>query len=258
MSHASAAALAPPPAPTRAASSPSMPAEWLEVAATTLHLRRGEWVGVLGPGTEPLALLYVAAGLLRSGVRSRRWLDVDGRDTEPPTIAFVPASWTTYACFTVGDVLHLAATRGARTNSSRPSALAVDRAERRRVRAMEWASLAGIERRHVRSLHPYARWRVGVAAAVAGGARWLCLELPPALPLPGSAREAALCAMVEALRGAGVTALLCGGLAGRLPVTRLHAVGSAPGALPVARVAELALPLRERHGAGVASLEGAV
>ncbi|HEX5581043.1 MAG TPA: ATP-binding cassette domain-containing protein [Gemmatimonadaceae bacterium] len=231
----------------------------LALGVTTLRVRRGEWVAVIGAGAGPLTLLRCAVGLVRPDTGRVRWLDDAGRDVVPPRVAMIHAGQSPYGCWSVRDALWAAAS----------SRTAVGRAERRVEQALRCCGLGAVADRLVAELEMLDRWRVSVAAAVAGGARWLLLELPPSASslasdreAPSSASHASLRRMAASLAALGIGATIAAAGAVPFPLHRrlvldeltVNGEGSADPVTALARVAEAGESAWEpRPGTGVAS-----
>ncbi|HEY0971291.1 MAG TPA: hypothetical protein VGE02_10040 [Gemmatimonadales bacterium] len=219
---------------------------------TTLGVRRGEWVAVTGVGTGPLTLLLCAAGLVRPDTGRVRWLDGVGREVGAPPVAIVHADAAPYDCWTVRDTLWAAA-----------PCCSFDRAERRVALALRCCSLESVADRRVVELDRVERWRVNVAAAIAGGAGWLFLE-PPSEPPPDALSTRSVASvqlMARSLVARGVGALVAAAAVVPFEVDRHVALATLGGegevsvdaAGALARVAESGGGAWERPGTGVAS-----
>lgn len=206
---------------------------------------RGALVAVDGGGLGARTLLRCLAGLATPDAGAITWRGPRGDRVPPPPRALVTAEWRPSAdCLTVRDVVEGAV----------PAGTWQAEADRGVARALEAAGLVVHAGRIAALLRPAARWRVGVAAALAGGAEWLLLE-PPAdaagdvAPREPEATAAALLAARHG--GATILAAVTPAVALRLPGARLllwrgGALARAPGAAAARRVAEWSAAGRRR------------
>ena len=181
----------------------------------SLVVDRGALVAVVGGGLGARTLLRCLAGLATPDAGTITWRGSRGGRVPPPRRVLVTEDWRPSAdCLTVRDVVEGAVPAGAWQAD----------ADGRVARALDAAGLAMQAGRIAAALAPAARWRVGVAAALAGGAEWLLLEPPADAVVDAAPREpgAAAGALLAARRGgATIVASLASPVALRLPGARL-------------------------------------
>jgi ABC-type transport system involved in cytochrome c biogenesis ATPase subunit len=169
------------------------PRRHLLLRDASLRVDAGECVALHGGGAGPLTLLRCAAGLATPDAGRVAWCTRDGRRAAPPTRALVGADWRpAAACLTVRDVLQAAV----------PAGLGQDAADRRVEAAARASGVVALLDRPAAGLPPSSRWRVGVAAAVVAGARWLFLELPAVAPMSTACGTGAADREPDAVRAA--------------------------------------------------------
>lgn len=229
---------------------------WRHVVLRDLSLvvRAGCLTAIAGMGPGPVTVLRCMAGLVAPERGRVSWRDQHGQRTSAPPRALVDARWRPYACFTVRDVLEHAVPRGL----TQPDAdrLVCDAAAR--------CSLGDDLGRRVTSLAPPAARLLAVAAALAGGARWLLLDrrdasdagARPADPRPEGGSGPALApapegaarterSVLRSLVASGITVVVAGpaGRCGPLAPSAVIALDggwleAGPEAVPGHRVAE--------------------
>ena len=201
----------------------------------SLVVDRGALVAIHGGGLGALTLLRCLAGLATPDAGAIAWRAPGGERVAPPRRALVAADWRpSAACLTVRDAVEAAV----------PPGTWQAEADGRVSRALATVGLAARAAGRAAGLAPAARWRVGVAAALAGGADWLLVE-PPADATDTADDVESAAAALRAAHGGGATVLASVGpaLTLRLPGARVlrwrdGALTRLPPAAAARRVAE--------------------